>query len=132
MDIKMKDIPAPMVTSFAVFGGPDIDLLLREGVLTVEARQQTKTRVSTSIKFGNYFATINWKLEGFKTDYKKTWNAIHSAYHEHHYFKIGKWQGRAEYNDYIYGIITKLMKQWGIYDQMDQLLIQVIDKVEWP
>lgn len=132
MEINIKQVDEPFFSEFGIFAKPDPELLLKKGILTVEASHKSKTRITTSVSWGSFCAKINWAVEDFNTAEVLEDNLLHDQEELHNYFVISKKQGKQEYYSYLHRCIVKLIKQLGLYDQMDQLMVEIIDKIEWP
>jgi hypothetical protein len=126
MKITFISTPTPMVTSFTMFAKFPTALLVEKKTLTITARHETKTRVSTSLSLGDHTSLINWEVEGIKTFEKTEWNMFSGNNNTSNYFILNKAQGIEKYKEYLTAILTKLCKNLEI----DELSVNLItDKV---
>lgn len=131
METTIKQIPSPMYTSFTVFKKPDPQEIVETGKMLFRVSNHTKTMLSVSLKGKDWMVGVNWKVDGFNTREKKKYNIFHSCEQTDHYFVQSKHQGQQQLYDYITYLAIAICKQWGIYDQMQMLDIEVIENVVW-
>jgi hypothetical protein len=126
MKISFINTPTPMVTSFTMFAEFPTALLKEKKALTITARHETKTRVSTSLSIGEHTSLINWSIEGIKTFEKSEWSYFSGSKKTSNYFVLSKAQGIDKYKEYLTAILTKLCEKLEI----DELQVYLItDKV---
>lgn len=126
MKIIFIDTPTPMVTSFTMFADFPTSLLVEKKALSVTARHETKTRVSTSLSLGDHSSLINWEVEGIKTFEKSEANYFSGGMSTSNYFVLSKAQGIEKYKEYLTAILTKLCENLDI----DELSVYLVaDKV---
>lgn len=126
MKIIFIDTPTPMVTSFTMFADFPTALLVEKKTLSITARHETKTRVSTNLSLGDHSSLINWQVEGIKTFEKSEWNYFSGGKNTSNYFILSKAQGIDKYKEYLTAILTKLCEKLEI----DELTVNLVtDKV---
>ena len=126
MKIIFIDTPTPMVTSFTMFADFPTALLVEKKALSVTARHETKTRVSTSLSLGDHSSLINWQIKGIKTFEKSEANYFSGGINTSNYFVLSKAQGIDKYKEYLTAILTKLCEKLEI----DELTVYLVaDKV---
>lgn len=120
MEIKFEIVPAPMVTEFEVTGSNDERDFARElketGILYVDARKETKTSVSTSIKVGKHMFSINTRPQ--KTKHKFLEKTIRNIWTYGtklcFFFRIQKTQGLDEYKEHLSDTLQHLLSHLGV------------------
>jgi hypothetical protein len=124
MEITITEKQAPMFSSFQMFAEPDLNLLRETKEVTVDIRKETKTRLSTSLTFGNYKVHINLPIEGFKTHYKEEHSYITSAVQRSNLFVLSKKQNKEVYFEYLKALIKEVMTNYYRVE-LDTLTVNV-------
>lgn len=109
MKINLIEVETPMFSEFTMFAKPDFELLKRTKTIRVSVRQQTKTRISTTIGLGQFSARINFAAEGFKTHNETNHSFISNESEDSNYFIKSKKQGLAEYKEYVKKVIENVI-----------------------
>jgi len=112
MEIIITEKQAPMFSSFQMFAEPDLNLLRQTKEVTVDIRKDTKTRLSTSLTFGNYKVHINLPVEGFKTHYKEEHSYLTSSVQRSYLFVISKKQNKEAYFEYLKALIKIVLTEY--------------------
>jgi len=124
MNVIIKEVPTPMFRSFTLCGKPNLELLKETKVVHVHPHAIGKTRVSTSIQFGEFCNKINFQCEGIKTKDVETMNSLDFEKVTSHYFVKSKKQGLNEYKDYVTKVVTMVIKDI-FHIELDELTIEL-------
>ena len=124
MNVILKEVPTPMFRSFTLCGKPNLELLKETKVVRVYPYAIGKTRVSTSIQFGDFCNKINFQCEGVKTKDVSTTNFFDFEKVTSHYFVKSKKQGLNEYKDYVTKVVTMVIKEL-FHVELDELTIEL-------
>lgn len=127
MKIEIIIKEAPMFTSYTI-GGKSFDLnkLKIEKVITIEACRVGKTRVNTTIQQGQFRATFNWLIPGFRLDAKKTRSFMDYSENLVYYFKKSKVQDLELYKNYIKLLMHTLIVEQKKCSDMPDFTIELI------
>jgi len=109
MKINLVEVDAPMFSEFQLFAEPNFEILKEKKKVRVSFRKQTKTRISTSMHFGQYRVKINFAIEGFKTHEETEFSFISSEKQTSNYFVVSKKQDFNAYKDYVSKVIEKVI-----------------------
>lgn len=124
MKITLNEVAAPMFTSFTMFAEPNFELLKEKKEVTVSFRHYTKTRISTSLQFGDYCVRINFSNPNFKTHEETSISYFSSNREVSNYFVKSKKQDFEAYKEYVKEVvnevITKIFKV-----ELDELTINL-------
>ena len=124
MKITIVEKSPPPVTSFTMFANPDFELLRETKTIAIDVRKETKTRLSTTLRFGQYSVLINMEQEGFKTVRKEESNYFSDGIKVSHYFVLSKKQNKEEYFKYLNSVIEHIFK--NIFRaELDELTVNV-------
>jgi hypothetical protein len=132
MEIRITEIEPPFFNSFTVFAKINLDKLIKEPKLTIVASKVSKTRVATSVKYGEAQKGINWKVEKFKTVEKHSMSFADYEPQVHHYFISSKKQNKQVYFEYIKKVIEEWLWKSGTNIYIEKLDITFHDRFkEW-
>lgn len=128
MKINIKEVPAPMFTSFTI-GGDDFNWnsLKEDNTVTVEVVKHTKTRIDTTFQKGQYRVGINLPMDGFKvhTEERHSWFSGNNVIC--HYFVKSKKQDFEVYKNYVKLLLHKIIREMkGI--NLEELNVNLICK----
>lgn len=124
MKINLVEVEKPMVKSFTMFAKPNLNLLRETKKVTVDAYQISKTRISTSIQFGDYSVKINKPIEGVKTFEQTSMNYFSGDYSTSHYFVKSKKQDYLFYQEYVKKLVEDIIK--NVFRlELDELTIEL-------
>ena len=124
MEIRITEVEPPMFSEFTMFAEIKASELLEKKELTIIAQQHTKTRIHTSVKFGNACCGINWTVAGFRTHEERELNMFSGVVSYPNYFIRSKVQNKEVYLKYI----AKLLKVYCEKLQIDVLKVTFIDR----
>lgn len=124
MKVNIVEVPVPMSTTFQVFAELDREKLKQEKKVRVSFRKETKTRISTSMSFGNYRVKINCEVEGYKFAHKREVNMMSGKYEESYYFKKLKSQTYETYKEYIVKLMQIVFKDY-LKLELDELVVEL-------
>lgn len=126
MNVTIKEIQAPMFTSFVLFKKFDLEELRKEKKVVVTASRHTKTRVSTDMQFKDACNKINIEIPGYKFDLEQQRNYFSGGVQQNYYFKKSKQQEKTAYLSYLKELIPYVLKEYFHLD-MDEITIEFID-----
>ncbi len=124
MKINLIEVERPMFKSFTMFAEPNLNLLRETKKVRVDAYQITKTRISTSIQFGNYSVKINQPIDGVKTFEQTSMNYFSGGYSTSHYFVKSKKQDYLFYQEYVKKLVEHIIKD-TFKLELDELTIEL-------
>jgi hypothetical protein len=123
MKINIISVPVREVVSFTMFAKPNLELLKQNKRLFCSIHRIGKTRVSTSIQFGDYCVNINLPIDGYKLFEHTDWNYFSGIRVTHSYFVISKKQNFEVYKQYLEKLITKAIEYYNI--KLDELTVEL-------
>ena len=123
MKINVISVPRPTVTSFTMFASPDYKLLRETKKIRCSFHFISKTRISTSMQFGDFCAKINSPVEGYKTFEHTEMNYFSGGTQTSHYFVISKKQNFETYKEYLKDIVRIAMKRMNV--ELDELTVEL-------
>lgn len=126
MNVTIKEIEAPMFTSFMLFKKFNLEELKKEKKVVVTASRHTKTRVSTDMQFKDACNKINIQIPGYKFDLEEQMNYFSGGVQQSYYFKRSKKQEKAAYLSYLKELVPYIIKEYFHLD-MDEITIEFID-----
>jgi hypothetical protein len=124
MKINLVEVPTPMVSSFTMFADPDFNLLKETKKIRVSFHHHTKTRISTSISFGNYRAKVNNIIEGYKHHSHTDWNYFTGNKVTSNYFVKSKAQNYEVYKEYLIKLISDIFTNYFSFE-LDEITIEL-------
>ena len=117
MKIQFYTADRPFFTSFQMFKPLDIEKLKEVKRVRITARQESKTRVSTSLNFDNTSLSLNNYVDGYKFDEKAFFSYADYRQHKNYFFKVSKKQSYSEYLKYLERLLTNAFE--GVLDSLD-------------
>ena len=126
MKITIKQVPTPFINSFMMFAKPDLCLLRETKTVTIRASNETKTRISTTISFGDYSVRINHSHKDFKTFESREYSHFNGEYSNSNYFVKSKKQDLDCYKQYITDIVKNIIINNFKVTDIDELTILLI------
>jgi hypothetical protein len=124
MKINIIEVPTPMVKSFTMFAEPKLSILTETKKVRVTCRQQTKTRISTDMQFGDFCVNINQAIENIKTHSETKMSYADYKNHTSHYFVKSKIQGVEKYKEYVEKVIRNIVvNHFNL--ELDELTIEL-------
>ncbi len=127
MKINLVEVAPPMFSEFQMFAKPDFELLKEKKKVRVSFRKETKTRISTSMQFGQYRVKINFAIEGVKTHEETDFSFVSSERETSNYFVVSKKQDFNAYKDYVSKVIEKVIV--NIFKvELDEITIELEGK----
>jgi hypothetical protein len=123
MKINIISVPVREVVSFTMFCKPDLELLKQTKKIFCSIHRIGKTRISTSIQFGEYCVNVNIPIEGYKLFEYTEWHYFSGFRQTHHYFVISKKQNFEVYKEYLQKVITKAIEYYHI--ELDELTVEL-------
>lgn len=113
MNVIINTIDRPTSTSFEMFAKPDLAFLKEKKTVMVVLRNETKTRVSTTLYFGGKYSTlINLSSTKFKTHEQREMNYFSGNCQTSHFFVKSKKQDLEAYKEYLTEIITDVIEKY--------------------
>ena len=110
MEIILKEVDRPMVTSFTMFAKPNLSLLSETKTVNVSFHFMTKTRISTSIQYGDYCVKINFEVGEIKQHRAEDMNYFSGNVQVSHYFVVSKKQNFEVYKQYVIELVKQSME----------------------
>ena len=110
MKINLVEVPRPMVSSFMMFADPDLNLLRETKTIRVSFHHHTKTRISTSIQFGEYCVKVNKFIKEYKQHEDTDWNYFSGNKVTSYYFVKSKKQNYDVYKEYVIKLIDDVIR----------------------
>ena len=124
MKINLVEVPRPRVSSFMMFADPDLNLLRETKTIRVSFHHITKTRISTSIQFGEYCVKANKFIDGYKLHKDVQWNHFSSGQQTSHYFVKSKKQNYDVYKEFVIKLIESVIKD-NFKMELDEITINL-------
>ena len=124
MKIILVEVPSPIVSSFAMFADPNLSILKETKKIRVSHYHNTKTRISTSIQFGEYCVKINNLVEGYKQHEETQWNYFSGNRVTSHYFVKSKKQNYETYKEFVIKLIDQVIKDYFRLE-LDEITIEL-------
>jgi hypothetical protein len=124
MKINLVEVPRPMVSSFTMFADPDLNLLRETKTIRVSFHHHTKTRISTSIQFGEYCVKVNKFIKEYKQHEDTDWNYFSGNKVTSYYFVKSKKQNYDVYKEYVIKLIDDVIRN-HIKLELDEITIQL-------
>jgi hypothetical protein len=124
MKINLVEVPRPMVSSFTMFADPDLNLLRETKTIRVSFHHHTKTRISTSIQFGEYCVKVNNFIKEYKQHEDTDWNYFTGNKVTSYYFVKSKKQDYNVYKEYVIKLIDDVIRN-HIKLELDEITIQL-------
>ena len=124
MKVNLIEVPVPMFSSFTMFAEPDIKLLKETKTLKVSFHHNTKTRISTSLSFGNYKVKINNLMQGYKQHEEQNSNYFSGGVETSYYFVKSKMQNYEVYKEFISKLIPYIIKDF-LRVELDEITIEL-------
>lgn len=126
MKIKIVPTEKPFFSSFIVFSEIDLSKLKEKKEIIIEVRNETKTRLSTSFKFGDASYLLNSFIEGYNLHENREHSFISGGVQVSYYFKLSKKQNKEVYKEYLKDLLTNLFKN-TLELELDILTVNLID-----
>ena len=124
MKINLVEVPTPMVSSFTMFADPDFNLLKETKKLRVSFHHNTKTRISTSISFGNYRVKVNNLMQGYKQHEERNSNYFSGGVETSYYFVKSKSQNYEVYKEFLTKLIPYILTDFFRFE-LDEITIEL-------
>ena len=125
MKVNLVQVPSPAFRSFTMFADPNFDLLKETKKVTVSFRHHTKTRISTTLQFGDYCVRINFSSPNFKTHEESSISYFSSNREVSNYFLKSKKQDFEAYKEYVKEVVSEVITK--IYKiELDEITIELI------
>jgi hypothetical protein len=125
MTIEIIEIHPPMITEFEPLATLDVPKLEKEKEIIIEARAETKTRVSTFIQFGKFRNKVNLQVDGFKQDQVTSTSIWTMRESVSFLFKKSKKQDLDSYKEYVKKLVEKIMLEYYRVE-IDHLKVKLI------
>ena len=124
MNIILKEVPSPSSYSYTLFSEPDFNLLKETKTVRVKPTFRTKTRISTSLQFGQFNNTVNFPIDGFKTHNEISHSFLSGDREVKDYFVVSKKQNLEAYKEYVKKVVEKVIKNY-FHLEMDEITIEL-------
>ncbi len=124
MKIILVEVPRPLITSFAMFADPDLSILKETKKIKVAFHHITKTRISTSIQFGEYCVKVNNLIEGYKQHEETDYNYFSGKKVTSQYFVKSKKQNYEAYKEFVIKVIEDVIKNY-FHLELDEITIEL-------
>ena len=124
MNIIIKEVPSPSSYSYTLFADPDFNLLKETKTVRVKPMFRTKTRISTSLQFGQFNNTVNFDIEGFKTHNENSINMMTSERENKFFFVVSKKQNLEAYKEYVKKVVERAITQY-FHLNMEEVTIEL-------
>ncbi len=124
MKIILVEVPRPLITSFAMFADPDLSILKETKKIKVAFHHITKTRISTSIQFGEYCVKANNLIEGYKQHEETDYNYFSGKKVTSQYFVKSKKQNYEAYKEFVIKVIEDVIKNY-FHLELDEITIEL-------
>ena len=124
MKIILVEVPRPLITSFAMFADPDLSILKETKKIKVAFHHITKTRISTSIQFGEYCFKVNNLIEGYKQHEETDYNYFSGKKVTSQYFVKSKKQNYEAYKEFVIKVIEDVIKNY-FHLELDEITIEL-------
>ena len=128
MEINLIEVEPQMVTSFTMCADPDFKLLNETKEITVSFNKVTKTRLSTSIQFGQYRVKTNLNLDNFNLFEDEGYSYFTGNKTVNYYFVKSKKQDYEVYKQYVKEIVSKVFTDFFKLD-IDILTVKLVKNV---
>ena len=124
MKVNLVEVPTPMFSSFTMFAEPDLKLLKETKTLRVSFHHNTKTRISTSISFGNYRVKVNNLMQGYKQYEERNSNYFSGGVETSYYFVKSKAQNYEVYKEFLTKLIPYILTDFFRLE-LDEITIEL-------
>lgn len=124
MKVNLVEVARPMVSSFTMFADPNLSLLKETKKLRVSFHHVTKTRISTSIQFGDYCVKVNNLIQGYKQHENTDWNYFSGNKVTSHYFVKSKAQNYVVYKEFLTKLISDVITNYFKLE-LDEITIEL-------
>ena len=124
MKVNLVEVPTPMFSSFTMFADPDLKLLKETKKLRVSFHHNTKTRISTSISFGNYRVKVNNLMQGYKQHEETNHSYFSGNYETSYYFVKSKAQNYEVYKEFLTKLIPHILTDYFKLE-LDEITIEL-------
>ncbi len=124
MNVNLVEVPTPMMSSFTMFADPDLSLLKETKKLRVSFHHNTKTRISTSLSFGDYKVKVNNLIQGYKLHEETNHSYFSGNYETSHYFVKSKAQNYEVYKEYLTKLIPHILTDYFRLE-LDEITIEL-------
>lgn len=124
MKVNLVEVPTPMFSSFTMFAKPDLLLLKETKTLRVSFNHNTKTRISTSISFGDYRVKVNNLMQGYKQHEERNSNYFSGGIETSFYFVKSKTQNYEVYKEFLTKLIPYILKDF-FRIELDEITIEL-------
>ena len=125
MKININVIEQPSSNSFVLCADIDKDRLKEVKNVVIRGDFITKTRVNTTLQFGNSRQGVNFAIEGFKTDGVKEYSFFTHESSTCNYFKKSKKQGVEAYKEYVKEVVRVALTEYIRID-LDEVTVDLI------
>ena len=126
MKIIIKHKERPISSSYKMFAKFDLAKLKQEKQITIEANYISKTRVSTTLIYGEASYKINKKVPGYKLAYKSEYGMFTGETEDLYYFKLLTSQDFEVYKKYLKKLLVIIFKDYFKLE-IDELTVNLID-----
>jgi hypothetical protein len=124
MEVNLVEVPRPMFSSFTMFAEPDLTLLKETKKISVSFHHNTKTRISTSISFGNYRVKVNNLMQGYKQHEERNSNYFSGGVETSYYFVKSKAQNYEVYKEFLTKLIPHILTDYFRLE-LDEITIEL-------
>jgi hypothetical protein len=124
MKVNLVEVPTPMFSSFTMFAEPDLKLLKETKKISVSFHHNTKTRISTSISFGNYRVKVNNLMQGYKQHEERNSNYFSGGVETSYYFVKSKAQNYEVYKEFLTKLIPYILTDFFRLE-LDEITIEL-------
>jgi hypothetical protein len=124
MKVNLVEVPRPMMSSFTMFADPDLSLLKETKKLRVSFHHITKTRISTSLSFGNYRVKVNNLMQGYKQHEERNSNYFSGSIETSYYFVKSKAQNYEVYKEFLTKLIPYILTDFFRLE-LDEITIEL-------
>lgn len=124
MKVNLVEVPTPMMSSFTMFADPDLSLLKETKKLRVSFHHITKTRISTSLSFGNYRVKVNNLMQGYKQHEETNHSYFSGNYETSYYFVKSKAQNYEVYKEFLTKLIPYILTDFFRLE-LDEITIEL-------
>lgn len=123
MNIILKEIEKPFCREFQMFGKIDADKLKETKTVTITTKDISKTRISVGMQIGNWYNSINLKVEGFKQFEETSFSYADYKKNTSYYFVKSKAQNYEAFKKYVIELVKQAFILIGI--EMDSIIIEL-------
>jgi hypothetical protein len=124
MKTNLVEVSTPMFSSFTMFAEPDLKLLKETKTIRVSFHHVTKTRISTSISFGNFRAKVNNFMQGYKQHEETNSNYFSGGVETSYYFVKSKAQNYEVYKEFLHKLISNVITNYFKLE-LDEITIEL-------